>query len=83
MIDQKGMGLNPAYWCTMSKNFISTPSRQFHQRFSRAFFVRTLFRQLFLTTYVRKKKAAQRHSYEKSARKTLMKLTAKCTNENF
>jgi len=45
---------------------------QFHQRFSRAFFIRTLFQQLFSSyMYVEK-----RHSYKKFVRKMLMKLTA-------
>jgi len=52
----------------------TTTSRQFHQRFSRSFFVRMLFWQLFLYTYV-EKKLPKRHSYEKSAQKMLMKLT--------
>jgi len=48
-------------------------SRQFHQRYTRAFFVRTSFRQLF-STYV--KKAAKTTFVQKRAHLMLMKLTA-------
>jgi len=48
-----------SYWC------------QFDQHFMKAFFVQKSFRQLF-SSYVLAKKAL---SYEKSARKMLMKLT--------
>jgi len=52
--------------------------RQFHQRFSRTFFVRMSVWQIFLGTYIRthiEKSCQNDIRTKKSARKTLMKLT--------
>jgi len=47
---------------------------QIHQHFTRAFFVQKCFMQLFFFLHVTREKLSKRLSYEKGARKMLMKL---------
>jgi len=49
-------------------------SRQFHQHYTRAFFIRTSFWHLFSRMYIHRKKLPKWRLYKKRARITLMKL---------
>ncbi len=48
--------------------------RQFHQHYTRAFFVRTSFQRSFYYVHVTRKKLPKQRSYKKFVHKTLMKL---------
>jgi len=63
--------------------FLHHTNCQFHQHYMREYFVRTSYRQLFITnirTYIRIKKLPKWRLFKKFVRKMLMKLT---TSVNF